>query len=50
MHEARAAALADALKEMIAAVKGQPWTRTGPRTLATEWLAGSYRGASPPRS
>ncbi|HUD45820.1 MAG TPA: TonB-dependent receptor [Candidatus Baltobacteraceae bacterium] len=42
-HESRPAALAEALKEMIAAVKGQPWNRTAPRTLATEWLAGSYQ-------
>jgi tetratricopeptide (TPR) repeat protein len=38
--------LADALKEMIAAVKGQPWNRTAPRTLATEWMAGSYQAQS----
>jgi tetratricopeptide (TPR) repeat protein len=43
MQESRAGALAEALKEMIAAVKGQPWNRTAPRTLATEWLAGSYQ-------
>ncbi|MGP8199694.1 MAG: FecR domain-containing protein [Limisphaerales bacterium] len=42
-HEPRAAALAGALQEMIASVKGQPWTRTAPRTLATEFLAGSYQ-------
>jgi Tfp pilus assembly protein PilF len=42
-QESRSAALAEALKEMIAAVKGQPWNRTAPRTLATEWLAGSYQ-------
>ncbi len=42
-QESRPAALAEALKEMIAAVKGQPWSRTAPRTLATEWLAGSYQ-------
>jgi tetratricopeptide (TPR) repeat protein len=42
-HETRAAALAVALQEMIASVKGQPWTRNTPRTLATEWLAGSYQ-------
>ena len=45
-HEARAAALADALREMIAAVKGQPWARKANRTLATEWLAGSYQAQS----
>jgi tetratricopeptide (TPR) repeat protein len=39
----RAAALAGALQEMIASVKGQPWTRSAPRTLATEWMAGSYQ-------
>jgi len=42
VQETRPAALAAALQEMIAAVKAQPWTRTAPRTLATEWLAGSY--------
>jgi len=42
-HEPRAAALAVALQEMIAAVKFQPWTRSAPRTLATEWMAGSYQ-------
>jgi Tfp pilus assembly protein PilF len=41
-HDGRPGALANALQEMIAAVKGQPWNRTEPRTLATEWLAGSY--------
>ena len=45
-QEARAAGLADALKEMIAAVKGQPWNRTAPRTLATEFMAGSYQAQS----
>jgi tetratricopeptide (TPR) repeat protein len=45
-QDTRAAALADALKEMIAAVKGQPWNRTAPRTLATEWMAGSYQAQS----
>ncbi len=42
-QETRAAALATALKEMIAAVKGETSTRTAPRTLATEWMAGSYQ-------
>jgi Tfp pilus assembly protein PilF len=42
-REARAAALAAALQEMIATVKGQPGTGGAPRTLATEWLAGSYQ-------
>lgn len=45
-QDARAAGLADALKEMIAAVKGQTWNRTTPRTLATEWMAGSYQAQS----
>jgi Tfp pilus assembly protein PilF len=45
-QETRAAGLADALKEMIAAVKGQPWNRTAPRTLATEWMSGSYEAQS----
>ena len=44
--EPRPAALADALQEMIASVKGQPFTRTAPRTLATEWMAGSYAAQS----
>ncbi|MGA2543642.1 MAG: TonB-dependent receptor [Verrucomicrobiota bacterium] len=46
MTEARPAALAGALQEMIASVKGDPLTRTAPRTLATEWLAGSYAAQS----
>jgi Tfp pilus assembly protein PilF len=45
-QDSRAASLADALKEMIAAVKGQSWNRTSPRTLATEWMAGSYQAQS----
>ncbi len=45
-QESRAAGLADALKEMIATVKGQPWTRNTPRTLATEWVSGSYQAQS----
>jgi len=45
-REPRAAALAGALQEMIASVKGQPWTRSAPRTLATEWMAGSYQAQS----
>jgi len=45
-QEARAAGLADALKEMVAAVKGQPWDRTAPRMLSTEWMAGSYLAQS----
>ncbi len=42
-REPRAGALAGALQEMIASVKGQPSTRSAPRTLATEWMAGSYQ-------
>jgi hypothetical protein len=42
----RATALAGALQEMIASVKGQSWTRSAPRALATEWLAGSYQAQS----
>ena len=34
--------LADGLRELIAAVKNQPWTRPAPPTLATEWMAESY--------
>jgi len=45
-REGRAGALAGALQEMIASVKGQPWTRSAPRTLATEWMAGSYQAQS----
>ena len=33
---------ADALREVIAAVKNQPWTRSQQPTLASEWLAESY--------
>ncbi|HEY3854611.1 MAG TPA: FecR domain-containing protein [Verrucomicrobiae bacterium] len=42
-QEERAARLANALKEMIASVKGQSRPRTTPRILSTEWLAGSYQ-------
>jgi hypothetical protein len=42
-RQPRAAALAGALQEMIASVKGRPWTRNAPRTLTTEWMAGSYQ-------
>ncbi len=42
LAQPRSAALAGALREMIAAVKHQPWQRTNARILATEWLAGSY--------
>jgi Tfp pilus assembly protein PilF len=45
-RESRAGDLADALKEIIAAVKGQPWTRAAPRTLASDWMAGSYEAQS----
>ena len=34
--------MADALREMIAAVKYKPWTRIAPPVLATEWMAESY--------
>ncbi|HYT59535.1 MAG TPA: TonB-dependent receptor, partial [Haliangiales bacterium] len=37
-----ASPLAEALREMIAAVKFQPWNRAAPPGLATEWLAESY--------
>lgn len=33
---------ATALLEVVAAVKKQPWTRSHPPALATEWLAESY--------
>ena len=46
IHDSRPAALAAALQEMIASVKNQPYTRTGPRTLASEWVAGSYLAQS----
>jgi tetratricopeptide (TPR) repeat protein len=36
------AALADALHQLIAAVKLQPWQRSRPAETATEWLAASY--------
>jgi Tfp pilus assembly protein PilF len=45
-QETVTAGLADALKEMIASVKGQTWNRTAPRTMATEWMAGSYQAQS----
>ena len=32
----------EALREMIAAVKNQPWKRTAPPALAGEWMAESY--------
>ena len=35
-------ALAAALRQLIAAVKLQPWERTGEPRFATEWLAESY--------
>ncbi len=34
------------LEEMIAAVKGETYTRTAPRQTVTEWLAGSYYAQS----
>src|SRR5205823_2068394 len=34
--------LADGLRELVAAVKHTEYTHTGERTLATEWMAGSY--------
>ena len=34
--------LADALRELIAAVKLEPWKRAAPPALASEWLAESY--------
>ena len=46
LSEARPAALASALQEMIATVKGVPFTNAAPRTLASEWLAGSYAAQS----
>jgi Tfp pilus assembly protein PilF len=45
-QDTRAAGLADALKEMVAAVKGQTWNRAAPRALATEWMSGSYEAQS----
>ena len=42
----QAAALGEALKELIAAVKHQPFDRAADRTLATEWMAGSYHRQS----
>ena len=46
MSEARPAALAGALQEMIATVTGATNSRTAPRALASEWLAGSYAAQS----
>jgi tetratricopeptide (TPR) repeat protein len=40
--DARLAALAGALREVIAAVKFQEWTRSTPPETATEWMAESY--------
>src|SRR5438094_4295691 len=37
-----ASALADALREMIGAVKFQPWNRAAPQSLGTAWVAKSY--------
>ncbi|MCF7764493.1 MAG: FecR domain-containing protein [Verrucomicrobia bacterium] len=36
------AKVSDALRELIAAVKFQPWTRHAPPSTATEWMAESY--------
>lgn len=44
--ERRPAALAEALREMIAAVKNTPWTPRSSPTLASEWLAASYEAQS----
>lgn len=38
--------LADALREVVAAVKGQPWARSLPPATSTEWLAHSYHAQS----
>ncbi|MGD1084593.1 MAG: TonB-dependent receptor, partial [Verrucomicrobiota bacterium] len=46
IHEARPAALGAALQEMIASVKGEAMTNTTSRTLATEFMAGSYAAQS----
>jgi Tfp pilus assembly protein PilF len=46
MSQARPAALAGALQEMIATVKGASFSRAAPRALAGEWLAGSYAAQS----
>lgn len=37
---------ADAIRETIAAVKGQPWARNQPPASSTEWLAHSYHAQS----
>ncbi len=34
--------VSEALRELIAAVKNQAWSRAAPPTLATEWMAESY--------
>ena len=39
---AKPSALADALREVMAAVKLENWTRAAPPSTATEWLAESY--------
>ena len=35
--------LAEALREVVAAVKSEPWTRPAPAATATAWLAESYQ-------
>lgn len=40
--EGQSRALAEALRQMIAAVKFQVWERPAPPQLATEWMAESY--------
>lgn len=43
LTQAGADPAAEALREMIATVKGQPYTRSAARTTSAEWLAGSYQ-------
>ena len=40
--DAKLVPLADALRQLIAAVKFQTWTRSSPPATATEWMAESY--------
>ncbi len=40
--DAQVAPFADALRQLIAAVKFQTWNRTTPAATATEWMAESY--------
>jgi Tfp pilus assembly protein PilF len=42
LKEVSTSPLADALRQMAAAVKFQPWNRSAPPASATEWLAESY--------